>query len=358
MTPLFWKNKTVLITGHSGFKGGWLSLWLQQLGAQVIGYALPAPTDPSLFEIAKVASGMRSIMGDVGDFAHLRAVVAQHQPDIVIHMAAQSLVRYSYENPLETYATNVMGTVHVLEAVRQTGGVRVVLNVTSDKCYDNQEWLWGYRESDALGGHDPYSSSKACAELVSAAYRDSYFSAKNFSDHGVALATVRAGNVIGGGDWSHDRLLADVMRALLEQRCVTLRNPHATRPWQHVLAPLHGYMTLAERLWEEGPAFAEAWNFGPSCEDTRSVAWLADRLTEQWGGVARCDHDATAQPHEAQNLTLDSAKARTRLGWTPALSLLPALKWIVEWYRAYQRHDDMRALSLAQISRYQAQVGI
>lgn len=350
MTPGFWSGKKVLITGHTGFKGSWLSLWLQQLNATVIGYALAPPTQPSLFDLAHVAQGMTSITGDVRDYAAIKSAMAQHAPEIVIHMAAQPLVRHSYEYPVETYATNVMGSVHVLEAARQTRSVRVIINVTSDKCYQNNEWDWGYRESDTLGGHDPYSSSKACAELVTATYRSSYF---NSTAHGAALASARAGNVIGGGDWALDRLVPDVMNALLQRSTPVIRSQAAVRPWQHVLEPLHGYLMLAERLWEEGAQFAGAWNFGSDAEDARPVVWIVRKLTDLWGSPCRYASVPTKQPIETHSLYLDSSKARKRLGWTPYLALTTALEWVVEWYRAYARKDDMRAVTCTQILRYQ-----
>lgn len=353
MDRAFWSGKRVLITGHTGFKGSWLSLWLQRMGAQVIGYALAPPTEPSLFEIAGVADGMTHILGDVRDLERLQAVLAEHRPEVVIHMAAQPLVRYSYQHPVETYATNVMGTVHLLEAVRHTEGVRVVVCVTSDKCYENREWVWGYRENEPMGGHDPYSSSKGCAELVISAYRRSFFPPEEYARHGVAVASVRAGNVIGGGDWAQDRLIPDIMRAFLEGRPVVIRSPGAIRPWQHVLEPLGGYLLLAERLWERGPEFAEAWNFGPNDDDARPVAWIVEYLATRWGEGARWELDSGRHPHEAHYLKLDCSKAKNLLGWFPRLNLATALDWVVEWYRGHQRGEDMRRLTESQIARYE-----
>jgi CDP-glucose 4,6-dehydratase len=353
ISEAFWRGKKVLITGHTGFKGSWLSLWLQGLGANVVGYALAPPTEPSLFEVAHIADGITSITGNVCGLEHLKAVVAERCPEIVIHMAAQPLVRYSYENPVETYSTNVMGTVNVLEAVRHAGSARVVVCITSDKCYENKEWLWGYRENEPMGGHDPYSSSKGCAELVISAYRESYFPADEYQRHGVALASTRAGNVIGGGDWAADRLVPDIMKAIIEDRPVIIRNPHAIRPWQHVLEPLYGYLCLAEKLWVCGPQFAQGWNFGPYDEDARPVSWVVERLTTMWSENARWELDAAQHPHEATYLKLDCSKARSLLGWSPKLNLSTALEWIVEWYRAYQQSQDMRHLSEAQIARYE-----
>ncbi|MFT3735693.1 MAG: CDP-glucose 4,6-dehydratase [Rhodocyclaceae bacterium] len=347
----FWRGRRVFLTGHTGFKGSWLSLWLQQLGAEVTGYALPPPTKPSLFELAGVEQGMRSVMGDVRDAAALVSAMREAAPEVVIHMAAQPLVRYSYANPVETYATNVMGVVNLFEAIRQTPSVRAALNVTTDKCYDNREWVWGYRENEALGGHDPYSSSKACAELVTAAYRSSFFHAG--AERPLAVASARAGNVIGGGDWAADRLIPDMMRAVAEARPVRIRNPHAIRPWQHVLEPLSGYLALVERLFADGEAFASAWNFGPREEDARSVGWIVERLVAAWGQGAAWEQEGTPQPHEAGVLKLDCAKARSQLGWTPRWTLAQTIDYIVAWHKAALAGDDMRSMTLAQINDYQ-----
>ncbi len=353
MNPSFWKGKHVLVTGHTGFKGSWLSLWLQSLGAQVTGYALSPPTTPSLFEIAKVGQGMRSVIADIRDLAALQSVFAAQRPEIVIHMAAQPLVRESYVNPVDTYATNVMGTVHLLEAVRQSPGVKAVVNITTDKCYENREWVWGYRENEPMGGYDPYSNSKGCAELVSAAYRSSFFNADTYPKHGVAIATARAGNVIGGGDWAKDRLIPDILAALSAARPADIRNPHAIRPWQHVLEPLRGYLTLAEKLYEQGPGFAEGWNFGPNDEDAKPVSWIADNLCTLWGQGAAWQRDGGNHPHEANYLKLDISKARARLHWHPAMSLGQALELIVSWSQARHAGEDMRDVSLTQIKNYQ-----
>jgi len=351
----FWQGKRVFVTGHTGFKGAWLSLWLQRLGAQVTGYAL-APQCPSLFETAAVGQGMESVTGDIRDAAALLHAVQAARPEIVLHLAAQALVRASYDDPVGTYSTNVMGLVHLLEAVRQVGGIRAVVNVTSDKCYENKEWLWGYREGDALGGHDPYSNSKGCAELVTAAYRNSFFNPKNYSAHGLALATARAGNVIGGGDWAVDRLVPDVVRALARGQEVRLRNPQAVRPWQHVLEPLRGYLLLAERLYERGPAFAEAWNFGPAPADARPVLWIAETLIRLWGVDACAVQCAPELQHEAQleahYLRLDSSKATASLGWQPRWSLEQSLGHIVAWHQAYRTGHDMAKVTRAQIGQY------
>jgi CDP-glucose 4,6-dehydratase len=348
----FWSDKKVLITGHTGFKGSWLCLWLRQLGATVIGYSLPAPTQPSLFETTNLAKGITHIVGDVRDLAHFQAVMAEHQPDIVFHMAAQPLVRYSYQNPVETYATNVMGTVNVLEAVRHSSSVRVAVVITTDKCYENREWIWGYRENEPMGGHDPYSSSKGCAELVTEAYRSSFFMPQPDSQP-AAIASVRAGNVIGGGDWASDRLIPDIMRAIQAGEPVLIRNPHAIRPWQHVLEPLGGYLLLAERLWQDGAVYAEGWNFGPNDEDVKPVSWIVDYLTQRWGEGAAWKLDAGDHPHEATYLKLDCSKAKSRLGWHPRLSLDTALEWIIEFYQAYRQEQDIEKIVEAQILRYQ-----
>jgi CDP-glucose 4,6-dehydratase len=350
MTNGFWRGRRILLTGHTGFKGAWLALWLQRLGAQVTGYSQPPPTQPNLFELAHVAVGMDSQSGDVRDLGALVAAMTRARPEIVIHMAAQTLVRYGYANPVETYATNVMGTVHVLEAIRRQTGVRVALMITSDKCYENREWVWGYREEEPFGGRDPYSNSKGCAELVTAAYRQSYFA----PGADVALGSARAGNVIGGGDWAVDRLVPDTMTAFGAGRTVIIRNPQAIRPWQHVLEPLSGYLLLAERLWEKGAEYAEGWNFGPRDEDARPVAWVVERLATLWGEGANWECDFQAHPHEARFLKLDCSKARHRLGWSPRLPLEQGLAWTADWYRAHQLGHDLREVTLEQIERYEA----
>lgn len=356
MTPSFWNGKRVLITGHTGFKGSWLSVWLQMLGARVSGFSLPCPTDPSLFRLAGVEDGMVSMTGDVRDPEVLSAVMQDQRPEVVVHMAAQALVRDSYRDPLATYAVNVMGTAHVLEAVARTPGVRAVVVVTSDKCYENREWVWGYRENEPMGGFDPYSSSKGCAELVTAAYRNSFFRPSEDNAPSPAVATVRAGNVIGGGDWATDRLIPDIVRAFMDGRPVPIRNPGAIRPWQHVLEPLWGYMLVAERLFDAGHAFAEGWNFGADSRDSSPVLPIVERMAALWGDGAGWEVDGAEHPHEAHYLKLDSSKAMERLGWTPRLSLPEALAWVVEWYRAYQNGADVRQMTEAQILRYQDMV--
>lgn len=353
MNPVFWKGKRVFMTGHTGFKGSWMSLWLQSLGAELTGYALKPPTNPSLFEEARVADGMHSIDGDVRDLLHLKQAMQDTKPEIVIHMAAQSLVRFSYQNPVETYATNVMGTVHMLEAVRATPSVRAAVNITTDKCYENHEWVWGYRENDPMGGYDPYSNSKGCAELVSAAYRSSFFNSGDYQKHRVALATVRAGNVIGGGDWARDRLIPDIVAAFEQGKPVHIRNPHSIRPWQHVLEPLRGYLMLAEKLVEDGPAYAEAWNFGPNDEDAKPVGWIVEQMAAHWGDGAHWEVDAGEHPHEAGFLKLDISKARSRLQWSPILRLEEALSLIVDWAQQRKTGTDVRGLTQNQIKSYQ-----
>ena len=353
LNPSFWQGKRVLVTGHTGFKGGWLSLWLQSMGAQLVGYALPPPTSPSLFDLAKVGAGMQSIIGDIRDLEKLLAVFVKNRPEIVFHMAAQPLVRYSYQNPVETYATNVMGTVHLLEAVRQTPGVKAVVNVTTDKCYENREWVWGYRENERMGGYDPYSNSKGCVELVSSSYRSSFFNASNYPQHGVALATVRAGNVIGGGDWAADRLLPDILAAFEQDRPAYIRNPHAIRPWQHVLEPLRGYLMLAERLYADGSKFADAWNFGPLDEDAKDVGWIVQQMASLWGSGAGWQFDSGEHPHEAHYLKLDISKARSLLGWHPTMRLQKALQCIVGWAQQRRQGADLRRFTLSQINEYQ-----
>ena len=347
VNPDFWRGKRVFLTGHTGFKGSWLALWLQQLGAEVFGFALVPPTTPNLFTVAGVAAGMQSQLADIRDGAALRQAMLACQPQIVLHLAAQPLVRQSYRDPVETYATNVMGTVNLLEAVRACATVRAVVNVTTDKCYENREWLWGYREDEPMGGHDPYSSSKGCAELVSSAYRLSFL-----APAGIALATARAGNVIGGGDWAEDRLVPDILRAFAQNQAVVLRNPLATRPWQHVLEPLSGYLCLAEQLFAHGQAQAEGWNFGPRAEDVQPVQWIVEHLARRWGAGASWALDSSAQPHEAHALRLDISKAAQRLGWHPRWALATALDHTVAWHHAWLAGQDMQALCLQQIAAY------
>ena len=344
----FWRGRRVLVTGHTGFKGAWLSLWLDALGADVTGLALAPPTTPSLFGLARLPEVLTHVEGDIRDRALVNRVMRDASPEIVLHLAAQSLVRPSYDDPLGTWETNVMGTAHLLDAARHVTDLRAVLVVTSDKCYENREWVWGYRESDAMGGHDPYSASKGAAELLTASWRRSFF-----ADGSVGVATARAGNVIGGGDWARDRLVPDAIRAFSTQTPLRLRNPGSTRPWQHVLEPLAGYLTLAQALCERPAEHAEGWNFGPDAAGTATVARVVDGLVKNWGGDARWEHVGAPSLHEARALSLDCAKARAQLGWRPRLSLDEALAWTVAWYRGIAAGDDARALTLAHIRRYE-----
>jgi CDP-glucose 4,6-dehydratase len=348
-----WNGKRVLITGHTGFKGSWLSLWLQQKGADLAGISLAPPTEVNLFTDARVGDGMRSVTGDIRDLSMLKQIFAEHRPEIVFHLAAQSLVRISYQDPLGTYTTNVIGTANVLEAARGVEGLHAVVVVTTDKCYENQEWEWPYRETDRLGGYDPYSNSKACAELVVSAYRNSFFSPAEYTRHGVAIASCRAGNVIGGGDWAQDRLLPDIVRAFVAHRPVRLRHPRAVRPWQHVLEPLCGYLTVAESLCANGVAASGAWNFGPELSDAQPVEWIVRELSEIWGDNPQWELEDKPQPHEAQTLKLDCSRAHSLLGWHPILRLKDALEITVEWYKAKLDGADMRLFTDAQIGSYE-----
>lgn len=349
MSQEFWRAKRVFVTGHTGFKGGWLSMWLTQLGADVYGYALPPPTEPSFFEATGLRERLtRSTFGDIRDTASLSEAMRSAQPDIVLHLAAQPLVRYSYTAPVETYDVNVMGLVNVFEAVRQTPGVRSVVNVTTDKCYENREWLWAYRENESLGGYDPYSSSKACAEIVTAAYRRSFMQAA-----GIPLGSARAGNVIGGGDWAADRLIPDFLRSIDASRTLVIRSPGAVRPWQHVLEPLSGYLTLAQRLYEAGDAFAQAWNFGPDDADAKPVQWIVEQLCAQVPS-ASWQLEGVPQPHEANTLKLDSTKAKSLLGWAPRWNLETALRKTLDWHMAWRQGASMTDVSLKQIEQYEA----
>jgi CDP-glucose 4,6-dehydratase len=346
----FWKNKKVFITGHTGFKGSWLSLWLQNLGAITCGYALEPNTDPNLFTLAKVAQGMENHIADVRDEKKLADCMSRFQPDIVFHLAAQPLVRYSYEVPVETYSTNVMGTVNVLEAAKKVDSVKVVLNVTTDKCYENKEWIWAYRENDRLGGHDPYSNSKACSELVTNSYRNSFY-----QKIGKGLASVRAGNVIGGGDWSTDRLIADIMKSIINHQPVIIRNPAAIRPWQHVLEPLSGYLLLAEKLFSDPIQYSDAWNFGPLAHAAVDVEIIVKKLFKLWPSAQagyKIVPDLNAV-HEAHFLKLDITKAVTQLNWHPKLDLDTTIQWIINWYQAWMNQEDLHEFTLQQIKHYQ-----
>ncbi len=348
----FWRRRKVFVTGHTGFKGSWLCLWLHKLGADVTGYALKPPTVPSLFTLSRIDGLVKSVIADVRDSGLLREAIRSAAPEIVIHMAAQPLVLDSYKNPVETYDTNIMGTINVLEAIRTCNSVKALINVTTDKCYENREWIWGYRENDPLGGYDPYSNSKACSELVTKAYRSSFFNPGNYSKHGVGIASARAGNVIGGGDWTAGRLVPDCAMALLKGEKIRIRNPHAIRPWQHVLEPLCGYLTLAERLCHEGPGYGESWNFGPNDDDARPVEWVAKSICAKWGENSGYEIDTVEHPYEAGYLKLDCSKAKTGLGWYPRWDLEKAIDSVVRWTRAYRENKDMREICLMQIEEY------
>lgn len=342
----FWQGKRVYLTGHTGFKGSWLSLWLNSLGATVKGYALSPPTNPSLFIEANVSEKIDSEIGDIRNLEQLKTSMVAFNPDILIHMAAQPLVRLSYKEPLETYDINVMGTAKVLEAARGCSNLKSIVSVTTDKCYENKEWVWGYREDEPMGGYDPYSSSKGCAELVTSAYRRSFM-----QDKGVGLATARAGNVIGGGDWADDRLIPDILRAFEKNNSVIIRNPASTRPWQHVLEPLSGYLVLAQKLYQTPQDYAEGWNFGPFDDDAKPVDWILNKMVAKWPDSSwQLDQDA--HPHEAGYLKLDISKAKSRLQWQPTWQLEKTLERIVKWHQAWLNKQDMQAICLQEINEY------
>ncbi|MDD2799766.1 MAG: CDP-glucose 4,6-dehydratase [Bacteroidales bacterium] len=346
------KNKKVFITGHTGFKGSWLSLLLHHLGADVYGYALEAPTQPSLFHEAKISELIHSTIGDVRDYDKLLKALQAAQPEVVIHMAAQPLVRESYKIPMETYSINVMGTVHLMEACRYTASIKAIVNVTTDKCYENREWHWGYRENEAMGGYDPYSNSKGCSELVTSSYRNSYFNPKNYAEHRVGLGSGRAGNVVGGGDWADDRLIPDFIRSISQGKELQIRSPYAIRPWQHVMEPITGYLALAEKLLADGAKYAEGWNFGPDDKDAKNVAWITETICKLWGEGAAFSIDTNPQPHEANYLKLDCSKAKSELGWYPKWDIETTLNSIVEWNKAFLAGEDMRTVTLQQINSY------
>lgn len=349
----FWKDKKVFLTGHTGFKGTWLSIWLKTLGANVYGYALEAPTQPSLYELTQIKNHINSTIGNVQDYQSLKKALERSEAEIVIHMAAQPLVRLSYENPIETYATNVLGTVHLLEAIRYQKTVRSVVIVSSDKCYENKEWHWGYREDEPMGGYDPYSNSKGCTELVTSAFRSSYFHPQSFNQHKLALASARAGNVIGGGDWALDRLIPDLLKSFEKNQDIVIRNPRAIRPWQHVLEPLSGYLMLAEKLYNNGPQYAEGWNFGPFESDVKDVEWITKRMKELSGKSLNIKVESNSnQPHEAKYLKLDSSKARSLLKWRSRWTIEQTLESIMNWHNQYIKNDNLLEACKKQIEQY------
>lgn len=347
LTQNFWKNKKIFITGHTGFKGAWLTLILNRLGAKTLGYSLEAPTSPSLFALCNISKTTQSIIADIRDLNNLEQVMLSFEPEIVLHLAAQALVRRSYKDPLETYTTNIIGTANLFETIRKTQSVKAVVNVTSDKCYENMEWDRPYTEEDRFGGFDPYSSSKACSEIITASYRNSFF-----SNTKVALASARAGNVIGGGDFSEDRLLPDFFRAIQKDKALIIRNPNATRPWQHVFEPLYGYLLLAKNLFEKNSTFTEGWNFGPLNDDAKPVSFIADYICKKWGNNSSYIISNNKEPHEAKLLKLDATKARTRLNWKNHLNIQAALDLTIDWWKAYFNKEDILKVSLNQINEY------
>lgn len=346
----FWKNKSVLITGHTGFKGSWLTIWLKKLGAEITGFSKDIPTTPSLYELANVKSGITSVVGDIRNYNEITDVIKMVKPEIVFHMAAQSLVRVSYENPRETYETNIMGTVNLLDSIKKQEKECVVINITSDKCYENRELNRGYTEDDQLGGYDPYSSSKACSEIITSAFRNSYFNSTE-NNHSIAVASVRAGNVIGGGDWAKDRLIPDLIKSIINNTHVQIRNPNAVRPWQYVLEPLRGYLLLTEKMWSERQEFSEAWNFGPN-EENRSVSWIIDKIAELYGKNIQNSVDSSKNPHETKYLRLDCTKAHEKLKWIPKINLEQALQFTVNWYKQYENYGDLRKFTEKQIDEF------
>ena len=352
MNSNFWENKKVLLTGHTGFKGSWLSIWLKKLGVELVGFSKDIPTKPSLFEIAKVSEGMTSITGNIEDFTTIQKVLKENKPEIVIHMAAQSLVRKSYEEPINTFATNVMGTVNLLQAVKTTGSTLVLINITSDKCYENKGTEKAFSENSPMGGYDPYSSSKGCAELVTSAFRDSFFNLKEFDQHGCSLSSVRSGNVIGGGDWAKDRLIPDIMNSISKRIPTQIRNTRSIRPWQFVLEPLFGYLILAQRMWEEGKEFSEPWNFGPDETDCKSVKWILEKISKELDDRFSWKEDTRDNPHEAEMLKLDCNKAKKRLGWKTKLDVNETIEWTVNWYKEYFKNSDMKEYTENQIDKF------
>lgn len=346
------KNKRILVTGHTGFKGAWLCLLLDKIGADVYGYALTPPTNPSLYEVANVEDHVTSYIGNVQDFSHFSKVIEEVQPDAIIHMAAQALVRESYLNPHETYLTNVIGTVNLLEAIRKVSSVKAVVNVTTDKCYKNNEWDWGYRETDEIEGYDPYSNSKGCSELVTSSFRNSFFNENTYDQHGVAIASARAGNVIGGGDWAKDRLIPDFIRAISHGEKIVLRNPKAIRPWQHVLEPLTGYLYLLSKLLTDGAKFGGGWNFGPNESEVKNVEWIVYNMCRFWGKEAVMEIKRDPNLHESKHLKLDCSKAISRLGWHQKWDIEKTLKSITDWHKAFSESRDMKLVCFDQIDDF------
>tara|TARA_B110000014_G_scaffold260633_1_gene250761 strand:+ start:1147 stop:2211 length:1065 start_codon:yes stop_codon:yes gene_type:complete len=353
MDSNFWKNKKVLLTGHTGFKGSWLSLWLQKLQVDLVGFSKSIPTQPSLFELADVGKNMTSIMKDIRNIQDVSDTVKEHKPDIVIHMAAQSLVQKSYEDPLETFSTNIMGTINVLEALRKTSEKCVVINVTSDKCYENQELARGYNENDPMGGFDPYSSSKGCAELITSSFRNSFFTNSNLEKPDISLASVRAGNVIGGGDWAENRIVPDIIKGIIHKKTIKIRNPDAVRPWQYVLEPLRGYLELAEKLWKDKSEYAESWNFGPDDDDIKPVSWIVKEITNMWNSNVEVDYNTSNLKHETNFLKLDCSKAKSKLKWTPKIKLEQGLQLTVDWYKQYEQKKELKEFTENQIEEYE-----
>ncbi|MCK5541074.1 MAG: CDP-glucose 4,6-dehydratase [Desulfobacterales bacterium] len=350
----FWKGKSVFITGHNGFKGSWLSVWLHRMGANVTGYSIAPPTIPNLFELTSIDNDITTINNDIRDYSLVEKAIRINKPEIVFHLAAQPLVSRSYIDPIETYSTNIMGTVNILEAIRKIDCVKVVINVTSDKCYDNKEWVWGYRENDPMGGYDPYSSSKGCSELVTSAYLNSFFNPEKYETHGVAIASVRAGNVIGGGDFGEDRLVPDIVRAFSMDESVIIRQPNSIRPWQHVLEPLSGYLLLAQKLYNGGAKYSGAWNFGPSEDCVKTVSWIVETIANNWGQNAKWMIDNENHFHEAQLLKLDCSKARNLLGWKAIFNIKKTLELTVDWYRIYCSNPNLlREKTEKQIAEYE-----
>ena len=350
MNPNFWNGKKVLITGHTGFKGSWLTIWLKKFGAEIIGFSESIPTNPSLFEISNVEKDVKSIIGNIRNYEFLKDTISTHKPEIIFHMAAQSLVIKSYLDPIETFSTNIMGTVNILNAVRETKNCEVIVNVTSDKCYENNESLEGYVEDDPMGGHDPYSSSKGCAELITKSFRSSFFSSNPEND--VRLASVRAGNVIGGGDWAQNRLIPDIMRAIKNNESVRIRNPNALRPWQYVLDPLNGYINLVEKLWENKTGYSEGWNFGPEKNEVKSVSWIIEKMNQFWKNEIDWDVEKN-ELHESNNLILNCQKAKSKLGWNSKMNTDTAIKWTIEWYSKYFDGENMIEITEEQIEKFQ-----